>query len=54
MTKNDKRTNHDLQSIRQKTRDRTTRTPLKTGGKLKYSGRISSSCSTFDSRRVIV
>jgi len=37
MTKEDKRTKYDLQSIRQKTRDRATRTPLKTGGELRYS-----------------
>ena len=35
-----------------KTKDRVTRTPLKTGGELRYSGRVSSSCSTSDSRRV--
>jgi hypothetical protein len=29
-----------------KTKDRVTRTPLKTGGKLRCSGRVSSSCST--------
>jgi hypothetical protein len=29
-----------------KTTDRVTRTPLKAGGKLRYSGRVSSSCST--------
>ena len=31
-----------------KTKDRVTRTPLKTGGELRCSGRISSSCSTSD------
>ena len=35
-----------------KIKDRVTRTPLKTGGKLGYSGRVSSSCSTSDTRRV--
>jgi hypothetical protein len=35
-----------------KIKDRVTRTPLKTGGKLRYSGRVSSSCSTSDTRRV--
>jgi hypothetical protein len=35
-----------------KTKDRVTRTPLKTGGELKCSGRVSSSCSTSDIRRV--
>ena len=40
------RTNNDLQNTTQKTKDRVTRTPLKTGGKLKCSERVSSSCST--------
>jgi hypothetical protein len=35
-----------------KTKDRVTRTPLKTGGELKCSGRVSSSCSTSDTRHV--
>jgi hypothetical protein len=35
-----------------KTKDRVTRTPLTTGGALRYSGRVSSSCSTSDIRRV--
>jgi hypothetical protein len=35
-----------------KTKDRVTRTPLKTGGELRCSGRISSSCSTSGTRRV--
>ena len=35
-----------------KTKDRVTRTPLKTGGELMCSGRVSSSCSTSDTRRV--
>jgi len=29
-----------------KTKDRVTRTPLKTGGELRCSGRVGSSCST--------
>jgi len=33
-------------------KDRVTRTPLKTGGELKCSGRVGSSCSTSDTRRV--
>ena len=33
-----------------KTKDRVTRTPLKTGGELRCSGRVSSSCSTSDPR----
>ena len=36
-----------------KTKDRVTRAPLKTGGELMCSGRISSSCSTNGSCRVI-
>jgi hypothetical protein len=35
-----------------KTKDRVTRTPLKTGGELRCSGRVSSSCSTIGTRRV--
>jgi hypothetical protein len=36
----------------QKTKDRVTQTPLKTGGDLKSFGRISSSCSTSGTHRV--
>ena len=35
-----------------KTKDRVTRTPLKTSGELRCSGRVSSSCSTSGTRRV--
>jgi hypothetical protein len=35
-----------------KTKDRVTRTPLKPGGELRCSGRVSSSCSTSDTGRV--
>ena len=35
-----------------KTKDRVTRTPLTTGGELRCSGRVSSSCSTSGTRRV--
>ena len=35
-----------------KTKDRVTRTPLKSGGELRCSGRVISSCSTSDTRRV--
>jgi hypothetical protein len=35
-----------------KTKDRVTRTLLKTGGELRCSGRVSSSCSTSGTRRV--
>jgi len=34
-----------------KTKDRVTWTPLKNGGELRCSGRVSSSCSTSDTRR---
>jgi hypothetical protein len=37
---------------RSKTKDRVTRIPLKTGGELKCSGRVSSSCSTSGTRPV--
>ena len=37
-----------------KTKDRVTRTPLTTGGELRCSGRVSSSCSTRGTRRVNV
>jgi len=47
-----KKTRNDLQNITQKTKDRTTRTPLKIGDERKCSGRISSSCSTCGTRRV--
>ena len=35
-----------------KTKDRVTRTPLETGGELRFSERVSSSCSTGDTRRI--
>ena len=35
-----------------KAKDRVSRTPLKTGGELRFSGRVSSSCSTSGTRRV--
>ena len=35
-----------------KTKDRVTRTPLKTGGELRCSGRVNSSSSTSGTRRV--
>jgi hypothetical protein len=37
-----------------KTKDRVKRTPLKTGDELRCSRRVSSSCSTSDTRRVIL
>ena len=53
--KSTKRTKNDLQNIHfftYKTTDRVTRNPLKTGGELRSSGRVSSSCSISDTRRV--
>ena len=35
-----------------KTKDQVTRTPLKTGGEFRCSGKVSSSCSTSGTRRV--
>jgi hypothetical protein len=35
-----------------KSKDRVTWTPLETGGKLRCSGRVGSSCSTSDAHRV--
>jgi hypothetical protein len=50
--KKDKRTNNDLQNITYKTKDRVTRTLLKTEGELRCSGRVSSSCSASGTHRV--
>jgi hypothetical protein len=54
--KKDKRKDNNLQNIAQKTEDRTTRTPVKTGGEHVCSGRVGSSCFTSDIRhaRMIV
>jgi hypothetical protein len=49
-----KRTNNDLQNITQNTEDWATRTPLKTGGESRCSGRVISFCSTFNTRRFTV
>jgi hypothetical protein len=35
-----------------KTKNRVTRTPLKPGGEPMFSGRVGSSCSTSETRRV--
>jgi hypothetical protein len=43
-----------LQNTTHKTKDRLTRTPLKTGGEQMCSSRIRSSCSISDTRRVTV
>jgi hypothetical protein len=49
---NKKKDNNDLQNITQKAKYRATRTPLKIGGELRCSGRVSSYCSTSDTSRV--
>jgi hypothetical protein len=49
-----KGTNHDLQNITEKPKDRAKRTQLKTGDELGCSERVSSSSSTFYTRRVTV
>jgi hypothetical protein len=41
-----KLTKNDLQKHTYKTKDRVTQTPLQTRGELRFSGRVSSSCST--------
>ena len=51
--KKDKRTTHDLQNNTHKTKDQVTRIPLKTGGELRCTGMVGSSCSTSGTRRVI-
>ena len=43
--KKDKRTDHDLQNTTRKTKDRATRSPQKIGGDIRWSKRVSSSCS---------
>jgi len=40
------------QNTTQKTRDRTTQTPLRTRSELRCSGRVGSACSTSGTRRV--
>ena len=54
--KKNKRANNDLQNITHKTKDRVTRTPLKTGrgDELMCSGRVNSSCLIFVFKNVIV
>ena len=46
-----KRTHNYLQNITYKTKDRVTRTPLKTGGELRWTGRVGISGSTSDTRQ---
>ena len=43
---NGQKTNNDLQTITQRTKDWPTRTPLKTGDEHTCSGRLSSSCTS--------
>jgi len=52
--KKNKRTNYDLQNITQKTKDRATRTPLKTEVERRYSGRVGSLSSTCGTRDAIL
>ena len=52
--KKDKWTNNDLQNTTKKTKDRTPRTHLITGGECRCSGGVSSSFSTSDIRHVTV
>ena len=47
-----KRTNNYLQNIHRKTKNCVSGTPLKTGGERRCSARVSSSCSTSDTRHV--
>ena len=49
-----KRTNNYLQNITLKTKERSTRTPIKTRSELLCCGMVSSSCLTCDTRRVTV
>jgi hypothetical protein len=46
-----KKKDNDLQNLTPKTKDRATRTSLKPAGERRYSGRVSSSCSTSGTRR---
>ena len=50
--KKDEKSYNDLQNTTQKPKNLATGIPLKTGGKLKCSGRDHSSCSTCGTRRV--
>jgi len=45
-------THNGLQNITRNTKDRALRIPLSTGGELKCSGSVGSSCSTCSTRRV--
>ena len=48
----DTRTKNDLQNTTQETKDLATRTPLKTKGELRCSGRVDTSCTTSNTRHV--
>jgi hypothetical protein len=52
--KKEKRTSNDLRCTKNthKTKDRVTRTPLRTGGELRCSVKVNSTCCTSDTRRV--
>ena len=47
-----KETNNDKQTITQKTKDRATRNPLKTGSEPRWPGRVSNCFSTWGTHRV--
>ena len=47
-------TKNELQNTTEKTKDRATQTLLKTGDELMCSGRVNTSCTTYDTRRVNV
>jgi len=49
-----KRKRTKVQNTTQKSKDRATRTPLKTGDQLSCSGRVSSSSSTSGTRPVVL
>ena len=52
--KKDTRTNNDIRKLTHKTKDCVARTPANTGGKLRFSERVSCSCSTSGSRRIYI
>ena len=52
LKKMNNKTNLDQQKTAQKTKNRATRTSLKTWGGLRFSGSVNSSCSTSGTRRV--
>ena len=52
--KKDKWTNNDLHNTTQETKDRATRTPQNTGGELRCSRKVGCTCSTSDTRSVLL